>query len=458
MTQVLEMVRSFPTPYHKLKQGSSKEGIFPLPLPWGNLTSGGGKSQEWMEGVFRSINWLSTGSFAVRESSPDSAQERLLAEIRESMVVVQDWCSHELKDFCIDSFWSQKHVNSYGEEVHVAQSVRWENVTDSLPKAELAGIVDAVSVCDGGMKDFIRHPARWIKPVDQQVWMKPPAVMVPLDCWEEMVEGLIHRNICGVIPLKEVFHVGGSPILGGIFGVPKGETTPAGVPILRLIMDLRPINQNFIPLGGDLSTLPMLSQMFQLEIQPHEHLVISSEDVRAMFYIIGLPKEWAPFLGFSRIIPTRFNPPGVKGPCVLFSKVLPMGFVNSVSLAQHIHRRVVSSALKGAVSPNCEIRRDRDFPDSLQFYRVYLDNFDELTLRSKEILSCSQPSLTLLLQEEYERLGVPRNTKKGVDHAEAAELQGAWIDGVAGIAYAKVDKVSKYLRSLIEVLRAGRAS
>ena len=166
----------------------------------------------------------------------------------------------------------------------------------------------------------------------------------------------------------------------------------------------------------------------------------------------------APFLGFSRIIPTRFNPPGVKGPCVLFSKVLPMGFVNSVSLAQHIHRRVVSSALKGAVSPNCEIRRDRDFPDSLQFYRVYLDNFDELTLRSKEILSCSQPSLTLLLQEEYERLGVPRNTKKAVDHAEAAELQGAWIDGVAGIAYAKVDKVSKYLRSLIEVLRAGRAS
>ena len=117
-------------------------------------------------------------------------------------------------------------MNSYGEEVHVAQSVRWENVTDSLPKAELAGIVDAVSVCDGGMKDFILHPARWIKPVDQQVWMKPPAVMAPLDCWEEMVEGLIHRNICGVIPLKEVFHVGGSPILGGIFGVAKGETTP----------------------------------------------------------------------------------------------------------------------------------------------------------------------------------------------------------------------------------------
>ena len=177
--------------------------------------------------------------------------------------------------------------------------------------------------------------------------------------------------------------------------------------------------------------------MFQLEIQPHEHLVISSEDVRAMFYIIGLPKEWAPFLGFSRIIPTRFNPPGVKGPCVLFSRVLPMGFVNSVSLAQHIHRRVVSFALKGVVSPNCEIRRDRDFPDALQFYRVYLDNFDVLTLRSKEIISCSQPSLTLLLQEEYERLGVPRNIKKAVDHAKAAELQGAWIDGVAGIAYAK---------------------
>ena len=33
VTQVLEMVRSFPTPYHKLKQDSSKEGIFLSPYP-----------------------------------------------------------------------------------------------------------------------------------------------------------------------------------------------------------------------------------------------------------------------------------------------------------------------------------------------------------------------------------------------------------------------------------------
>ena len=77
--------------------------------------------------------------------------------------------------------------------------------------------------------------------------------------------------------------------MGGLFGVPKNETTPDGIEVLRLIMDLRPINENFLPLGGDLSTLPVISQMAQLEVHPSEGIVISSEDIRAMFYIIGAP-------------------------------------------------------------------------------------------------------------------------------------------------------------------------
>lgn len=184
---------------------------------------------------------------------------------------------------------NQKHANSYGEEVHVAQSVRWENVDQSLPKAEMTGVLPAAEVCSGGVRDFLLNPEKWLKPPQDRVWMKSPRVMVPDDCWDEMVEGLLSRNLCGVFPLHQVFKVDGSSILGGLFGVPKGEVKEDGTPILRLIMDLRAISLNFLSLGGDLSTLPVLSQLFQVQLQPHEFLTVSSEDIKAM--LIGLPSN-----------------------------------------------------------------------------------------------------------------------------------------------------------------------
>ena len=87
-----------------------------------------------------------------------------------------------------------------------------------------------------------------------------------------------------------------------------------------------------------------------------------------------------------------------------------MGYINSVALAQHLHRQIVGKAL----SSNQEVRRDREFPKAQQYYRTYLDNFDELSKRSQAVLASGQPSLVELLQAEYINLGVPRNEKKAV--------------------------------------------
>ena len=456
---IIDRLRSLPSPLQdSWKQDPRKVGVFPLPLPRGEESLGCKLKQEWEEGIIRTLNWLSTGSFAVREGCPSSAQRDLWKQIRLSLDLVDEWFSYKLESFNVESFWNQKHINSYGEEVHVARSLRWENIADALPKAECAGIVPAELVCQGGMKDFITSPHLWLKPQEDRVWMRPPRVMIPSNGWDEVVSGLLGRNICGVLPLSQVFQVENTPVLGGLFGVPKNETNSEGVEIYRLIMDLRAINQNFVGLGGDLSTLPLLSQMFQLEMQPHEELIISSEDVRAMFYIIGLPEVWAPYLSFGRVVPSRFNPPGVREPCVLYSKVLPMGFVNSVALAQHLHRQIVGSALSGQISSNCEIRRDREFPQARKFYRVYLDNFDELSVGAKQVLESEEESLVSLLQSQYKKLQVPRNEKKAVFKQFSGEMQGAWLNGHKGIAYAKCDKASKYLRGVLEVLRQGRAS
>ena len=207
----------------------------------------------------------------------------------------------------------------------------------------------------------------YMKPEGSRTWMKPPRVMVRSEDWEAVAKGVIERKICDIIPLSQVIHVGGKPVLGGLFGVPKSEEVD-GIPVLRLIMDLRPINKLFESIVGDLNTLPMLGQLLPLEIFPEETVMVSSEDIKAMFYIIGLRECWRPLLAFGREIPDHLRPEGMSEPCVLTSRVLPlgflpMGFINSVSVAQALHRNIVNQAVDSlGISREAEVRRDQVLP------------------------------------------------------------------------------------------------
>ena len=440
------------------RQDSTMDGLLPLPLPQDLKGPGIRHFEAWVRGVVLCLNWMTGNGFNLGPDPPTSKQTRVLDEILRSLGVLDTWVGVDIGECDPQEMFRQRWVNSYGEEVHIAQKLRWENISDSLPKEGLSGIVPAVDICEGGVQDFLNNPDRWVKSPENQVWMKPPRIMIDKEDWPQVAQGLIDRGICGVMPLSSAFEVKGGKILGGLFGVPKNESTDSGVPILRLIMDFRPINENFLNLGGDLTTLPVLSQMFQLEIRPHEDILISSEDIRAMFYIIGLPPVWNKFLGFGRILPKYMNPPGSEGDHILYSRVLPMGFVNSVAVAQHLHRRLVIRALNGSISAGQEIRRDREFPLATLFFRVYLDNFDVLSIRSKTLLESDEPSLTALLRSTYEQLHVPRNEKKAVLAESAAEIQGAWLDGSRGICRAKGAKLGKYLVAVSYLLEKGRAT
>ena len=217
--------------------------------------------------------------------------------------------------------------------------------------------------------------------------MTTPRVMVSADDWPTVAAGLVERRICEVIPLSQVLHVQGKAILGGLFGVPKAEEINQ-VPVLRLIMDLRPVNQLFEAVAGDMHTLPMLSQLFPLEIFPEDNILVSSENIKAMLYIIGLSEAWRPLLAFGREGPIDMRPAGVSEPCVLTSRVLPMGFINSLSVAQTLHRNIVNLAVdRLGIGRETKVRRDQALPGSSQAYRVYLDNFDLLERTNREAAS-----------------------------------------------------------------------
>ena len=45
-----------------------------------------------------------------------------------------------------------------------------------------------------------------------------------------------------------------------------------------------------------------------------------------------------------------------------------------------------------------------------------------------------------------------------MEQALAAEVQGAWVDGEAGMVYAKTGKIAKYIALILQVLQVGWAS
>lgn len=194
-------------------------------------------------------------------------------------------------------------------------------------------------------------------------------------------------------------------------------------------------------------------------------MITSSEDIRCFFYLFRLPVEWNGFLAFSRPVPPDLVPGGEpKETCYLCSRVLPMGYVSSVAIAQHIHRNVVRRCmgeLRPPIGGHQELRRDRLPTTSPVMYRVYLDNFD-LVEKQERSLACrikgEVSPVVKELREAYEKWGLPVHPKKTVQQQWVAEVQGALVDGDKGVIMAKPSKIMKYVALTLEVLRRGRAS
>ena len=217
-------------------------------------------------------------------------------------------------------------------------------------------------------------------------------------------------------------------------------------------MNLMPLNDLCQGLAGDIPTLPHWFGVTPFHTEAHENLVVSSEDLRRFFYTLALPPCWFPFLCFNKPLPARLVPAAYQGEiCYPCSKVLPMGFLNSVGIAQHVHRTLVLRSQQhnhARDTERCEIRKDRTLPAGASSWRVYLDNYDLLEKYPREALleesGTTAPEIEAL-RTEYLEWGLPRHPTKGVGRQVKAEVQGAVVDGQRGLAYPKGQKLSKYV-------------
>ena len=434
--------------------------IFPLPTSFLCLSSLFPKKSPVVVSVLRvlvmGLNSLNGEGIHGPETVSDF-QLKILVGLMTDCDRVVDW-KDRMAPVSWGDFFALRGIDYKGDEILKAQSIAWANVSPALPLE--VGQVPLTEVVELGTKEYVLNFEDYLLPENEQVYTKPPVVRVAPDDWELLCTKLLERGVFSKVHEDEVYRIQGRPVLNGLFGVSKNEFHQ-GVEVMRIIMNLIPANRVCRALDSDISTLPSWSGMTPLEMMPDEDLVVSSEDVRCFFYIFSLPKNWYPLMAFNRPLPAHLagSKPGVWYPC---SAVLPMGFKNSVSIAQHVHRCIARRALdRTGLGGQLEIRKDKSFSRGNPLFRIYLDNFDELKRVSKglaEAIEGQVSPLVMGLREEYVTLGVPRHPKKSVESSRRAEVQGAIVDGRQGIAFPKPEKILKYSFLACLVLESGECS
>ena len=436
--------------------GVGKDAIFPL--PWSSDIVEKSRNPCMVKATCRGLNLLFGVPGDGKKEQVSAACLRALKFVIRCVDAVSSW-DDVFQELSFDSFFKSKGVDYRGEEVKIAQGFSWLSISPAMPP-EVGG-VRLIDFCTLGTRFYVEHFEDFLVPPEKRCLGRPPKVMVKDEDWYEVVQGLVKARVCGIIPLDQVCHIDDKPLLGGLFGVGKNEFI-GSLETQRLIMNFVPLNSNCRPLDSDISTLPGISGLSPFMLGEGEIALLSSEDIRCFFYLFSVPEGWYPYLGFNKLVPEELKPAEWKGrPCVLHAQVLPMGFRNSVGIAQHIHRNVIRAALDSAtpaITGEKEMRKDRPNTVSKESFRIYLDNFDVISKVDpalKAQLEGKPGMLSMLARQAYADANLPRHPKKSVCQAAKAEVQGAIFDGEVGIAYPKPPKVLLYVSLCLELLRRG---
>eukprot|EP00438_Fugacium_kawagutii_P009601 Skav222519 [mRNA] locus=scaffold2265:359570:365510:- [translate_table: standard] len=439
----------------------SKGDVFPLPTSTEHLQGCVDLDEDGLQVLVNLVMALNSYAGSSLESTRRCSllQRKFLNGLAEDVKRMQNW-KHTFEDISWDSYFKYRGVDYAGDEVATAQYTSWNNLRSAIPRE--VGSVDLSTVCEGGCRSYVLDFDNYLVDEGSRCYTKPPRVMVPDSAWEGVCAGLLEHGICKLLPESALARVDDKLLLNGLFGVSKGEVV-GGYEVHRLIMNLVPLNNIARGIQGDISTLPSWSAATPLSLLPNQNLVISSEDVRCFFYIFKLPSSWYPYLGFNKVVPAHLHPHSSERH-YLVATVLPMGFKNSVALAQHVHRVVLGRASRRVdhvLQPQQEMRKDRIFSNAEHLHRIYLDNFDTLhkmDRRTADLVAGKPSAAVLALRQEYQHIGIPINEKKSVSQSTLAEVQGALVDGETGIAMPKPEKVLKYVQLSLLLLHQHRCS
>ena len=335
-----------------------KGDLFPLPLA--SALGLPGTSTPSTDALIRALNSLYGTRTRTRTKEDDI--RRKLTERLHGVV-----SNSNLLDF--HRLFQTKTVDYSGEEVQVARSFQWKMVEAAMPEA--VGSLDLELFCGEGTLQYIKDFESFLLPAQDQKLGRTPTIMVEQRHWAEVCAGLLRKGVCQLMHVSKLHHVDGRPLLNGLFAVSKQETAVdsegRSFEVCRLIMNLVPMQK---PGGRHLhSAHHSWHVLGDSRGRPASHHFI------CFFYLFRTPASWWKYMGFAREVPAEALPEGFVGQgWHLVTQVLPMGFINSAAIAQHVHRRVISRALRGEkilAGRHQELRRDRVASTAEHLYRVY---------------------------------------------------------------------------------------
>lgn len=128
--------------------------------------------------------------------------------------------------------------------MEVAQTLTLEEILPALPPAGLGSVCKLVDLVDEDARRVLENPELTLLPVDQR---PPHPLWSRAHCddrdWIDVVRACIGRGVMKVIPQEMIARHMGRPALNGMFGVTKkGNVGPGGKRVLRLILNVQPIN------------------------------------------------------------------------------------------------------------------------------------------------------------------------------------------------------------------------
>ena len=190
--------------------GKGKVDIFPLPLS--SPVIEGSRCPSMARATCRALNSL-YGVPLEREKVPVSAGcERAIRFICSCVDAMALW-TEVFPPMDFEVFFRSKGVDYRGEEVRVAQKFSWKTISPALPPE--VGSVSLIDFCSLGTKYYVEHFPEFLVPPEKRFLGRAPTVMVDKEDWLDVCSGLIQSGICGVIPIEQVCHIQGRPLLGG---------------------------------------------------------------------------------------------------------------------------------------------------------------------------------------------------------------------------------------------------
>ena len=397
----------------------------------------------WCELVRVFVNRLSGCKDCVGSLPPSAPQRDLLNSLRASVKrllcedVELDWGLDQV----VDDF-SKRTLSYTGEEVCKAEALSLERILPALPPEGHGGAIKVVDWVGVRTRWLLENPQACICPdVGQELPRLQGKVHIPQSEQLPVARELVRRGICTWTEDSEVLRYRGQEVLSGLFGVPKSKLLPDGRSVLRLIMNLTPINAVLKVIEGRVARLPSITQWLSVVVGDDEEVRISQSDMACAFYLFKLPSQWSRLLtfnvGFSGSELGFLDSEHRSKRWFLSCQVLPMGWSSAVGVMQEAAETIL---LRGGLDAGGQLSKTSPLPPWLvncdpgeanqgrPWWHVYLDNFAG-GAKVKGTEADALVDLQHAAEEEWDKAGIVISKGKSVSAASSGVELGAFIGG-----------------------------